>query len=220
MTSSLRNRLQARYRRLFASVYEAGGAYGFRVDHGIRVMQSAEALLPKLHLRLPSWRRDALLIAALYADAGKIRAVNRRGELVYGSAGDRNHAAIGARLLPTLLRRMPVAKRTLAYAQQCIAEQQGRQQTLVESKVIKDLDRLDNYGVHQLWRHTAYAIHDRRGIERLWEFWHDENGSGSAREYLDAFHFPMIRRHAHRRLQALDRAHRDIHSEQHSTDLR
>lgn len=219
MNRAVRNDLLLRYRRKFEHVYEASGSYGFRVDHGVRVMRACELLLPRIKIRLAPWRRDALLVAALFADIGKVKAVDRSGELMYGSKGDLHHPELGADLLPGLLRGVRLDHRLVPLAQQCIREQGGRNQVLAEAKIIKDADRLDNYGVHQLWRQVTFAIHHQRRIDQLWEFWHDNGGRLAAKRYLRAFHIPYIHRVAERRFNLLDKALVAIHREHTGADL-
>lgn len=219
MNRATRNTIVLRYRRRFERVYESSGAFGFRVDHGIRVMRACELLLPRTRVRLGSWRRDALHIAALYADLGKLKAMNRSGELVYGSDGNLRHAEHGASMLPELLRGVRLDPRVVPLAQQCIREQAGRNQMLVEAKIVKDADRLDSYGVHQIWRQVSFAIHSRRRIDQLWEFWHDNGGRRTAKRYLHLFHFPYIRGIAARRFNLLDQALIAMHREHTGADL-
>ena len=219
MTSKLKKQLLEEYRNIFINSFEAGGGYGFRFYHGVRMMRYCEAFL-----RLPSFKhikinRDALAIAALFADVGKVRAINKRGELVYGSKGDREHAKSGALLVSWYISKYLKDKKLMNFIQEIIREQQGIRQMTIESKLVKDADRLDNYGFIQIWRHITYAHYDKRNIDRLNEFWIKEAWRRKAKDYLKKFNFPIIKKIAMERFKKLDYLLKEINKEMNGMDI-
>ena len=150
---------------------------------------------------------------------GKGKAIKKGGELVYGSKGDREHAKSGALLVARYISKYLKDKKLINFIQEIIREQQGAGQTTIESKLVKDADRLDNYGFIQIWRHITYAHYDKRNIDRLNEFWVKEAYRRKAKDYLKRFNFPIIKRIALERFKKLDRLLKEIDREVNGRDI-
>lgn len=175
-------------------------------------------------LKLPYFKdkkinKDATTIAALFADIGKVAAVNENSELIYGSQGDRDHAEIGARMIRDYLGNHIEDSQLLDFIAQIIDEQHGKEQNSLEAQLVKDADRLDNYGFIQVWRHITYAHYDKRNIDRLNEFWVQERAREKAKGYLEKFHFPFAMDVAMQRFKKLDYFLQEIDREVKGEDI-
>lgn len=204
MTIQLRQHLIEEYKKAFYTTFEAGGGYGFRYYHGVRVMTYCEQFLKIPYFKDKKINKDATIIAALFADIGKVAALDEHGELIYGSQGDLDHAEIGARIIRDYLGQHIADTGLIEFIAQIIDEQHGKEQTSLEAQLVKDADRLDNYGFIQVWRHITYAHYDKRNIDRLNEFWLQEGAREKAKGYLEKFHFPFVKKIAMQRFEKLD----------------
>ncbi len=220
MNKAVRNKLVAIYKKSFEHTFEAGGGYGFRYHHGVRVMNYCDRFLRFSFFKNKSINKDAVLIGALFADIGKVNAVTKTGELIYGSAGDLNHAQTGSRMIPDILKGIIKNEDTINLVAQIIAEQHNSKQTSLEAKLVKDADRFDNYGYLQIWRHVTHAHHDQRNIDRLYEYWVKERANVGAKEYLNKFNFPIIRKLATQRYKKLNQLILEIEKETKGEDIR
>src|SRR4030042_341322 len=204
MNKQLKEKLIVEYKKAFINTFEAGGGYGFRYYHGLRTMQYCERFLKLPYFRHKKINKDAVVIAALFADIGKIKTINKNGKLVYGSKEDYNHAEIGAKIVVKYLTKHIKDKTLINLVTDIINEQHNKEQTTLEAKLVKDVDRFDNYGFIQIWRHITYAHHDKRNVDRLKEFWVDEKARESAKNYLKKFNFTIISKIALVRYKKLD----------------
>jgi len=204
MTNKLKEQLIEEYKKIFINTFEAGGGYGFRFYHGLRTMKYCEQFLKLTYFKNKKINKDAAIIAGLFADVGKLEAVNEKDELIYGSRGDQNHAEIGSDIVKKYLSKHISNKKLIEDVSKIINEQHGKEQTMIESKLIKDADRFDNYGFIQIWRHITYALYDKRSIDRLKEFWIGESAREKAKDYIKKFNFPIIKKLAMKRYKKLD----------------
>ena len=220
MTQKLKSKLIAEYKKAFINTFEAGGGFGFRYFHGVRVMSYCEKFLKLPYFKNKKVNYDVAIIAALFADIGKVKAINKKGEIVYGSKADNDHAELGAMIVKKYLSKHIKDKKLINDVALVIDEQHGKDQTTIEAKLVKDADRFDNYGFIQIWRHITYAHYDKRNIDRLREFWIDEDAKSKAKKYLSQFNFPIIKRLAAARYKKLDYLIKEIDSETQGKDIR
>lgn len=219
MDKKLQQQLVDEYTRAFADTYEAGGGYGFRVDHGIRCMTYAEKALELPYFSDKKVNKTAAIIAALYADIGKVEALDEKREIIYGSPADNDHAAIGARIVGDYISNYINDDELVEFIAEIIEQQHGKEQLTLEAKLVKDVDRLDNYGAITAWRHITYATHDKRRIDRLNEFWLDEKAREKALGYLEKFHFDFLKDIAQKRFDTFDAFLREIEIEISGADI-
>lgn len=220
MNKQLKEKLIAEYKKIFINTFEAGGGYGFRYYHGLRTMVYCEQFLKLPYFKDKKINKTAVIIAALFADIGKIKAINKNGELVYGSNGDQEHAEMGAKIVVKYLTKYIKDKKFINLIANIINEQHNKKQTTLEAKLVKDVDRLDNYGFIQIWRHITYAHYDKRNVDRLKEFWINEKARKNAKSYLKEFNFSIIRKIAIIRYKKLDYLIREIDKEIQGKDIK
>lgn len=220
MNQDLLNNLIVEYKQLFENVWEFGGGYGFRYHHGVRVMNYCQKIAKFPRFKKEIINIDALLIAALFHDIGKIEAVNEDGQLVYGNYGGISHDALGAKIAPKYLEKYIKDKELIDLICLIISEQESKIiPTRIESKIIKDADRLDHYGVLHLWCSITYANYNNKNVEGLKEFWEGEEGKVKYEANFSKFYFPEIRDIAEKRFNNLSKTTDLILIEQIGEDL-
>lgn len=204
MNQDILNSLISEYKQLFENVWEFGGGYGFRYHHGVRVMKYCQKIVKFPRFKKENINLDALLIAALFHDIGKIEAVNENGQLVYGNYGGISHDALGAKIAAKYLDKYIKDKELIDLICLIISEQESKvTPTRIESKIIKDADRLDHYGVLHLWCSITHANYHKKNIEGLKEFWEGEEGKKKYKANFSKFYFTEVKAIAKKRFQNL-----------------
>ena len=219
MNQEILKQLIQEYKTLFENVWEFGGGYGFRLNHGIRVMNYCQKIAKYLRFRDENINADALLIGALFHDIGKIKAIDKNGRLIYGNYGDTNHNALGAKIAPEYLNKFIKDKDLVDLICLIIAEQESKDPTRIESKIVKDADRLDHQGVLHLWCSITYANYQKKNIEGLKEFWEGEEGRAKYETDFSKFYFPEVRAIAEKRFKNLKQTTELMFEEQEAKDL-
>lgn len=208
------------YKQLFENVWEFGGGYGFRLNHGLRVMNYCQKIAKYPRFKEENVNMDALLIAALFHDIGKIEAVDENGQLVYGNYGGISHDALGAKIAPKYLSKYIKDNEFIDLICLIISEQESKiTPTRIESKIIKDADRLDHYGVLHLWCSIIHANYHKKNIEGLKEFWEGEEGKAKYEANFSKFYFPEIRAMAEKRFKNLTKVTELMFKEQEAKDV-
>ncbi len=214
------SKIRAEYKRIFRNVYEMGGGWGYRYRHGLRVMRYCRKIGKYSRFRGEKLNMEAMLVAALFHDIGKIRAVNENKELIYGNYGGETHEALGAKLAPEYLKKFIKNEKQIDLISLLISEQEpGRKETRTESSIIKDADRLDHFGVLHLWVSVVYANYNKKNIEGLREFWESEEGKERYLRNFSKFNFEEVKRVAERRFANLTKATELIFEEDKGKDL-
>jgi len=220
MNQEILNNLIIEYKQLFENVWEFGGGYGFRYHHGVRVMNYCKKIAKYPRFKNENLNIDALLISALFHDIGKIEAVNKSGQLIYGNYGGISHDALGAKIVPKHLEKYIKDKELINLICLIISEQEGKiTPTRIESKIIKDADRLDHYGVLHLWCSITYANYQKKNIEGLKEFWDGEEGKKKYEANFSKFYFPEVRAVAEKRFENLTKTTELMFEEQDANDI-
>lgn len=220
MNLEILEQLKQEYKNLYEKVWELGGGYGFRYHHGIRVMNYCQKIAKYSRFKDENINIDALLIAALFHDIGKIEAVNKNGQLVYGNYGGISHDALGAKIAPKYLEKYIKDEKLIDLICLIISEQESKvTPTRIESKIIKDADRLDHYGVLHLWCSITHANYHQKNIEGLKEFWEGEEGKTKCEANFSKFYFSEIKTLAEKRFKNLTQATELIFNENEGLDL-
>lgn len=211
--------LKAEYKKLFKSVWEFGGGYGFRLNHGVRVMKYCQKIAKYPRFHSENINIDALLIGALFHDIGKIKAIDKNGQLIYGNYEDTNHNALGAKIAPEYLNKFIKNKEYIDLICLIISEQESKDPSMIESKIVKDADRLDHCGVLHLWCSITYANYQKKNIEGLKEFWDGDEGKTRYEANFSKFYFPEVRAVAEKRFNNLKQTTELMFEEQEGRDL-
>lgn len=221
MDQAIEQALVEIYKNSFINTYEAGGGYGYRYHHGYRVMTYCKRFLDLDYFKSQDINREAVIVAALFHDIGKVKAIDGSGEIIYGSKGDLEHTEVGGQIVGDYIKEYVTDEATLTLISEIIKESDEGGQSSLESKLVKDADRFDNYGFIQVWRHMTFVQHDHDSgnILRLKEYWVDKNAREEAKKYLDHFNFPFIREMATRRFDKIDFLISEIDHEVNGDDI-
>lgn len=220
MNQEVLDQLKQEYKALFENVWEFGGGYGFRYHHGVRVMNYCQKIAKFPRFKDETINIEALLIAALFHDIGKIEAVNENGQLVYGNYGGISHDALGAKIAPKYLEKYIKDKELIDLICLIISEQESKiTPTRIESKIIKDADRLDHYGVLHLWCSITHVNYHKKNIESLKEFWEGEEGKKKYEANFAKFYFPEVKAIAEKRFKNLTKTTESIFIESEGFDI-
>jgi len=213
-------KLKSIYKKIFENVYELGGGYGFRYCHGARVLLYCQNILKLPRFRKEKINKKALLIAALFHDVGKIKAVDEKGELIYGNYGGVSHDFLGSQIVSEYISNYVEDSDTIEMVKKIIAEQDRQSQTIIESKIVKDMDRLDNAGLLHLWRTVTFSNYNKQNIEGLRMFWLDNGGRDHSIKGLQKYYFPEIKKIAQKRFENLDKLTFEMIAESEAKDFR
>jgi len=220
MNQEILEKLKAEYKQLFQNVWELGGGYGFRYHHGVRVMKYCQKIAEFPRFNGENLNVDALSVAALFHDIGKIEAVDKNGQLIYGNYGGISHDALGAKIVPKYLEKYIKDKELIDLICLIISEQESKTTpTRIESKIIKDADRLDHYGVLHLCCSITYANYQKKNIEGLKEFWGGDEGKNKYEANFSKFYFPEVKAIAEKRFKNLSRVTGLMFDENEGLDL-
>jgi hypothetical protein len=219
MNQEILEQLITEYKTLFENVWEFGGGYGFRINHGIRVMKYCQKIVKYPRFKDTNLDTDAVIIAGLFHDIGKVKAIDKNGQLIYGNYGDTNHNDLGSKIAPNYLNKFIKDKELIDLICLIIAEQESKNPTRIESKIVKDVDRLDHCGVLHLWCSITYANYQKKNIEGLKEFWVGEEGKKKYEINFSKFYFPEVKAIAEKRFKNLSKATELMFEEQNGEDL-
>ena len=184
------------YKDAFINSYEEGGGYGFRFHHGVRVMTYCKKFLELDEFKNANIDKEALFISALFHDIGKVKAMDETGQIIYGSEADRDHARIGSEIVHEYVGEYVSNPDTMKLIEQILIESDGSTQTTTEAMLVKDADRLDNYGYQVVWRHITGTTYNKRtdNVLDLEKYWIETGARDRAKNYLDQFNFDSIRK--------------------------
>lgn len=196
MDNNTEKKLIEVYKKAFIDSYEEGGGYGYRFHHGVRVMTYCKKFI---ELKEFKDRKDidvtVLLVGALFHDIGKVKALDKNNEIIYGSEADRNHEKIGSEIVKEYIDKIIIDQDTIKRIQDVILESDDQTQTTIEGMLIKDADRLDNYGYQVVWRHITGTTHNKRtdNVLDLEKYWVQTGAKERAKNYLEQFNFKTIK---------------------------
>ena len=223
MDPAIENKLVDIYREAFINSYEEGGGYGYRFHHGVRVMTYCKRFLKLAEFKdRTDIDATVLLVGALFHDIGKVKAMNADGEIIYGSEADKNHEKIGSEIIKDYIGNIITDVDTIKRIEAVIIESDDATQSTIESKLIKDADRLDNYGYQVVWRHITGTTYNKRtdNVLDLEKYWIQTGAKEKAKNYLEQFNFNTIRAIATTRYNDFNHLIAKIYDEIAGNDIR
>jgi putative nucleotidyltransferase with HDIG domain len=206
-------------KKTFINYTEAGGGKGYRFSHCLRVMYYCRNFLKSSFFRKLKLDSVATLIAALFHDIGKIEAATSKKEIRYNSYSNKYHEEIGALIVGSLLKKALKDITLQTKVSEIINDLSKEKPRLLEARLIKDADSLDNYGVIKIWRTIIYAQYQNRQVERVYQYW-EEEGRKKAKKEISNFYFKPIKLLAIKRFKKLDRLIKEIKIENLALDVK
>ena len=199
----------------FEGVNEKSG-YSYRYYHSLRVYQNCLKLIKMDWLKEMKFDKDALIVASIFHDIGKIKRINDKREIVGSEEDGTPHDILGEQIVGDFIGDLFETEFVDKVAR-IIGGHHGRNQTEFESKILHDADILDNQGVLTIWRNVAFSTQERRSIIDMLNYW--KNGAREkAINKLNDFYFDQIKEIAKKRFEKIDELYRNLELEQNSED--
>ncbi|MBI5358533.1 HD domain-containing protein [Candidatus Amesbacteria bacterium] len=193
MQKAFKTKLKSILKESFEGSFEKGGGKEHRFFHGMRVARFSEIIARKEKLKVD---HDALFVAALFHDIGKIKAVVESGEIDYKSEGNKNHHLVSEQMFLEVLGKDAfdlLGKEFINKVISIIQETHIDLPTLLEVKAIQDADELDNFGYLQIWRTFTYDALANMSFSDALEWWKIE-GKASRLKTLKSLWFETTKR--------------------------
>ncbi len=215
LTKNQKKQLERILEKSFKGTFELGGGKEYRFFHGIQVAKFALKIAKKESLDLDL---DALFVAALFHDVGKIEAVNEKGMIDYQSQANKNHVDIAAQKLESIIGKAIKDKDLIRKSSQIILESKEENPKLIEARVLKDADELGNFGYLQIWRTLTYAALAKLNLAEEIEYWKKE-GEGSRKKLLERLRYSISKKVAKKRFEKSKKFFQELEREARGDDF-
>jgi putative nucleotidyltransferase with HDIG domain len=197
--------LKSNLKEEFSGYYEVAGGRDYRYAHLETVRKMALNLLENIDVGVDE---KVLEISALYHDIGRKEDIED-GEMD-PFENPEGHAERGAELVGDYVSSF-VSENQFGKIKEVIRNHHSEAET-AEGKILKDANKLSNFGVSDLWRQFQYASIDgstlRENIDYFWE--------SAVEEYEDLInelHFEHSREVARKRLEKHKKTFKQIEKE-------
>lgn len=187
-------RVKEAVREEFSGYYEHAGGADYRYHHLVRVHRYVRALMEVPEVAALDFDPAAVELAALLHDIG--RAADIEDGYLDPFEDHAGHAERGAEMVDRFVPDLSPGR--LELVRDAIASHHGEPDT-VEGRIVQDADRLDGFGVHDLWRMIHYAAERERTPEESLEYFRKE-AVDRYEDELERFHFDAAREVAADRL--------------------
>ena len=218
-----REDIVAAARGLLVGVSPLGREDTFLLDHALRTLRNADAILAFDEVKPLRVDRVCLDAATMFHDAARVRLDRERRESpVYAAATMSTDEVRGysAELAGDALKDL-LSARQVEHAQEIIRQHQNRTTTLAEAMVLSDACNLDDLGVIGQWRDLRRFVLEGRSIEDVLTSWQRKLDYGYYAARIDeTFRFAESRRWARARLARLERVMAEMIEENETRDPR
>ncbi len=198
-------KLKERLKEEFSDYSEIAGGKNYRYIH----LETTHKLVCKLVDRLDvGVDRKVLEISALYHDIGRTKDIED-GEMD-PFEGHEGHAKHGAEIVEDYISDF-ITEKQLKKIEEVIRNHHSKAST-TEGKIVQDADKVENFGVSNLWRQVHYAAQNEVELyESLEYFWSD--AVPQFKDHIEKMHFEETRKLARKRLEKHKDAVRQIEKE-------
>lgn len=214
LATEIKEELKQSLKRSFKDSFELGGGKEYRYFHGVQAAEFSERIARSENLAVDF---DALFVASLFHDIGKIKAVTGDGFIDYNSEANRNHENIEFAALNRVIGDTIQDETLLRKAAEIIRSTKSEKLSL-EAKILKDADELGNFGFLQVWRTITYAALGKLNFEENLNYWKKE-GRKSREELLKNLYFETSKKVAAARLRKLEHFMVEIEKESRGDDF-
>lgn len=213
MNDAIKEKLKKILHNAFKGSWELGGGAEFRYKHGVEVAEFALKIAKAEKLNVDY---DALYVAGLFHDIGKVKAINESGEIDYESDANKNHENTYFKDLKKYIGSL-VDDALIQKSADIIREELNDNSSL-ERKVLKDADELGNFGYLQVWRTFNYTALTKQTFEQMLQFW--ESGNLEERKkWIDQLYFDTSKKVALKRYNRFANFIKTIKEESHGDDI-
>lgn len=200
----------------FGSSNELAGGENYRYYHGIRTMMACKKILTTKELKNRKVDREALFIAALFHDIGKVLYIKKDGTLDGNRSNDEiSHEEMGAKMVVKYLASV-VSPQTLDKVQTIIRDQHNPDSRIIETEILHDADVLDSIGLINMWRMFTYSGKKARSIEDTLQYYKNTTADTGRKEHL---YFSLTERTARVRRKRLGEFFKAFEKEYNYKDL-
>jgi HD superfamily phosphodiesterase len=209
--------------RLFQYSYEKAGGYQYRSEHTRRVFRYCQRLAPAIgkERRIDT---KALLLAAIFHDAGKHMFIEKNGHLDGSHATDKKrgikHEKLSADYLKQFLRtNRDIDPALVQKSYRIIMDSISKKPKTVEAKILQDADVLDEFGLINVWRMSTYGAFHNVSLEQTLSYWHTELKKQMLAKARRMW-FPASKKTAVQRIKANDLFFSNLEKEREGADIK
>jgi HD superfamily phosphodiesterase len=196
---------------------DMAGGMGYRYFHQLRVYNSCKRFLRLRPIRKRIPDENAVLIAALFHDIGRLSYYSDKPKL--SDFQMRGHEKESAKLMRKMLARF-VDSQTLDRAARLVERPEiSKSKVSFEEEFLMEVDSLDEVGVLNLWRMFSVSAFNKRTIAGTLAYYNGVEIKKRKGEWLDRFKIPEVRKVALRRFTEMDKAMEELGREQQSKDI-
>lgn len=195
MEDAIKNELVSVLHDAFKGSWELGGGTEFRYKHGIEVAEFSIKIVNVENLEVDV---DALYVAGLFHDIGKVYAINDNGEIDYESEANKNHENISIDDLKK--HTSDIISDELTERAVGIIREELNENSSLERRVLKDADELGNFGYSQVWRTFNFIALTKQTYAQMLEFWESGNME-DRKKWIDQLYFNISKKVAKERYE-------------------
>ncbi|MGA3021153.1 MAG: HD domain-containing protein [Candidatus Micrarchaeales archaeon] len=199
-------------RQQFIDKEETSGGIGYRFFHSVRVYNGCKQFLKFRSIMKRDVDRDAVLVAALFHDAGRAKYYRRKPSDAT-MLGHENKSVMMIRALPSTLISKTIKDRAAR-----IIESDGKDPRIAfEKEIVDEADTLDEAGVLAILRMFTYGVYKNETVEGRIKYWASKRRH--MKRWLNRFKIPEIRKIAERRMRITDGIMAELEKEHEGKDL-
>ena len=191
--------LKNRLKEEFSDYYELAGGRNYRFDHLLRTHRYVEKLVQRPEITDRDFDKKVLEVATLFHDIGRKEDIED-GFLDPIEAHE-GHDETGEEIVDEYVEDF-LTEEQLEEVKEIIGNHHSEPER-VETKILKDADKLGFFGPMNIWRMIHYASDKERGIEETFEYFWGE-GRRQKQEKLEALNFECSKRIARKRIQRFE----------------
>lgn len=214
LTQEEYDKLDKRLHSEFSDYREMAGGYEYRYHHLIRVHRYVKKLMNKPEIREKDFDEKVVEVAALFHDIGRKEDIED-GYLDPIDAHE-GHGETGGKIVDEFIEDV-LTKDQLEKVKQVITNHHHKPK-LVETRIVRDADRLGLFGVMNFWRMSHYASDKELILEdQIQYFWGD--GMEQREEKLEKLNFDVSRKIAEKRFEYFKQVMERIEVEHEGEDI-
>ncbi len=198
----------------FSEYYELAGGKNYRYHHLVRTHRYVKKLVEKPEIRDLEFNLKVLEVAALFHDIGRTEDIED-GYLDPIEAHE-GHAETGREIVEQFIDDI-LSEEQVEEVKQVIGNHHSRPEK-VETRIVRDADRLGLFGPLNLWRMIHYASDKERPLEDSIEYFWGE-GREQKKERFDELNYECSKKIARKRMEKAEETMKTIEEEHLGKDI-